>query len=105
MTTRTRTGIVFALAAAFISGISIYVNKVAVTAVGDPLLFTTLKNTVVGGILLAYLISFRGRIRPVKSSPLTWLGLLGLAVIGGALLVRIGLGAAMTLRPEAGAAV
>jgi drug/metabolite transporter (DMT)-like permease len=83
MTNRSRTGIAFALAAAFISGISIYVNKAAVTAVGDPLLFTTLKNSLVGGIMLAYLVSFRGRLRPVKISPLTWPGLLGLALIGG----------------------
>jgi drug/metabolite transporter (DMT)-like permease len=81
MENQSRAGIRLALAAAFISGVSIYLNKAAVTAVGDPLLFTTLKNSIVGGILLVYLASGRVRLGAVPRR--IWPGLAAVAVIGG----------------------
>ena len=48
-----RIGIGLALAAAVISGFSVYVNAQAVRAFGDPLLYTTIKNLIAAVGLLA----------------------------------------------------
>jgi drug/metabolite transporter (DMT)-like permease len=82
-------GVTLALAAAIISGISIYVNKSAVQAVNDALLFTTLKNTLVGIAFVASLTTIILKRRPVGSNDVRTfglpnaLGLVLLAVIGG----------------------
>lgn len=52
-------GIQLALVTAFISGVSIFVNKFAVSSVGQPLVFTALKNTLVGILILGILITTR----------------------------------------------
>jgi uncharacterized membrane protein len=46
-------GIVLALAAALVSGISIYINKFGVAQVKDPFVYTTVKNSAVVIGLLA----------------------------------------------------
>ena len=51
-----RLGVWLALGTAIISGVSVYLNKFAVTAVPDAVLFTTLKNTVVGLAFLVVLV-------------------------------------------------
>ena len=51
-----RAGIFLALGTALISGVSVYLNKFAVTAVPDAVLFTTLKNTLVGAAFLVVLV-------------------------------------------------
>ena len=56
MKTATR-GILLALVTALISGISVYLNKYAVKAVPDPVVFTTLKNSLVGLALAGYLLA------------------------------------------------
>jgi drug/metabolite transporter (DMT)-like permease len=82
-------GVMLALAAGIVSGISIYVNKFAVQAMNDALLFTTLKNTLVGIAFVALLATIIVKARPVRSSgeavciPQNMLGLVLLAVIGG----------------------
>jgi drug/metabolite transporter (DMT)-like permease len=81
----TQTGVYLALATAVISGISIYLNKFAVNAVDDALLFTTLKNSLVGTALTGYLVLTLLRAQAVRLSWKQWLGLGGLAVIGGSL--------------------
>lgn len=78
-------GIYFALSAAFISGISIFINKFAVDAISDPLVFTTIKNTGVAIVLVTFLmISGKWKkIKLLKSKELMLLGVIG--VIGGSI--------------------
>lgn len=85
-----RTGVLLALGAAIISGISVYVNKFAVSAVSDAVLFTTLKNTFVGVALLVAMVVMSQRDTGARRawsslSRREWLGLVGLAVIGGSI--------------------
>lgn len=82
-----RAGVLLALATALISGVSVYLNKFAVTAVPDAVLFTTMKNTVVGGALLvALFFALRNRVTAQNVVGLTrrdWLKLGAIAVVGG----------------------
>ena len=48
-----------ALATALISGFSNFISKIAVTAVKDPVIFTTLKNTLVALFLIAALVGYK----------------------------------------------
>jgi drug/metabolite transporter (DMT)-like permease len=76
-------GIVLALGAAIVSGISIYVNKFGVAQVRDPFVYTTVKNSVVViGLLAAVglLVSWK-ELRGL--TPAQWLAWIGLGVIGG----------------------
>jgi len=76
-------GIMLALGAAIVSGISIYINKFGVAKVSDPFLYPTVKNTVVViGLLAAvgFLISWK-ELRGL--TPSQWLAWIGLGVIGG----------------------
>jgi drug/metabolite transporter (DMT)-like permease len=84
-----RTGIWLALATALVSGLAVYLNATAVRAVGDPILFTTLKNGVAAAILVAIAVT------AVSSRPATaarWRpnrrtvgGLVLIGIIGGGL--------------------
>lgn len=78
-------GIYFALAAALISGISIFVNKFAVTAIKEPLIFTTIKNS---GVALMILVSILAsgkfkKIRKLNRREVILLTLVG--IIGGSI--------------------
>lgn len=85
MTTNQTRGIYLALITALISGISIFVNKFAVAAVGQPLVFTALKNTAVGILVLGVLIGARKipKLKQLKSKEKIYLLLIG--IIGGAI--------------------
>ncbi|NIN12697.1 MAG: hypothetical protein GTN62_12815, partial [Gemmatimonadales bacterium] len=50
---RSARGVALALVAAIISGFAIFINSYAVKEFDSPTVFTTLKNTVVGVVLLA----------------------------------------------------
>ncbi|HEX9635617.1 MAG TPA: DMT family transporter [Candidatus Limnocylindria bacterium] len=78
-----RVGLGLAGITAVVSGISVFVNASAVRAVGDPVLFTTLKNGVAAVLLLGIaMVAVRGPWRPQwRAAP----GLLALGVIGGSL--------------------
>lgn len=82
-----RAGVLLALGTALISGVSVHLNKFGVTAVPDAVLFTTMKNTVVGVALVAVLLFvLRQREAAQKISALTrreWFKLGVIAVIGG----------------------
>ncbi len=87
---RNRVGIVFALAAAVVSGGSVWLNGQVVGRVdlfGDPGTYTTAKNLVAGAVLLAVAVSAtasgsgHGLVRPTRRSQ--WWGLAAVAVIGG----------------------
>jgi drug/metabolite transporter (DMT)-like permease len=74
-----------ALSTAFISGVSLFVNKFAVTAAKDPILFTTLKNSLVAIFLVGIMIGL-GRFREIRSlSGKQWLKLFVIGAVGGAL--------------------
>jgi drug/metabolite transporter (DMT)-like permease len=76
-----RVGLGLACVTALVSGVSVFVNATAVRAVGDPVLFTTLKNGVAATLLIAMAVtSQRGPWRPQWRS---WPGLVALGVIGG----------------------
>jgi len=53
----TAKGIQFAFFTALISGVSIFINKFAVSTVGQPLVFTAFKNSLVGILILGILIA------------------------------------------------
>jgi drug/metabolite transporter (DMT)-like permease len=78
-----RQGIMLALGAAIVSGISIYVNKFGVAQVKDPFVYTTVKNSVVViGLLAAVgLLASWKELRGL--TPPQWLAWIGLGVIGG----------------------
>jgi drug/metabolite transporter (DMT)-like permease len=86
MTDRTfTTATLLALTTALISGVSIFVNKFAVTEIHDPILFAGVKNGLVAVILLGVLVAYKKRaeVRVLTIPQWTRLGLIGL--VGGAL--------------------
>lgn len=78
-------GIYFALIAAFISGVSIFINKFAVDAIKDPLVFTSIKNTGVAILILGILLFSRKWkvIKKFNRRDFIYLSLIGL--IGGSI--------------------
>jgi drug/metabolite transporter (DMT)-like permease len=85
-----QTGVYLAIATAVISGVSVYLNKFAVTAVPDPVVLATLKNTLVGLGLVSVIVvaqSVRSSTREAFAglTPRKKLGLLGLAILGGSI--------------------
>ena len=58
-------GLLWALATALISGVSVYVNKFGVAQVQDPFIYTTLKNSLVAFGFLAAL-SFTASLRELR---------------------------------------
>lgn len=78
-----RSGVLLALATALISGVSIFVNGLAVKQLPDPAVYTTLKNGVAAMLLLGLALA---TVRPVTVRALPkrswgWLAVIGL--IGG----------------------
>src|SRR5579859_859937 len=79
-----RSGYVFAALAAIISGVSVYVNSLGVQSVADPILYTTLKDGVVGLALLLPLAASRNRRAEYRGlDRRTWGWLVALALTGG----------------------
>ena len=79
-----RTGYLFAVLNAIISGFAIYINSLGVKMFSDSTLYTTLKNAVVGVALLIPMVLFaRQRAELRRLNPRQWGWLLLLAVIGG----------------------
>jgi drug/metabolite transporter (DMT)-like permease len=82
--TNLQKGILLAFLTAFISGVSNFYNKVALTQTGDPLVFTTLKNSLVGFLLLPIIFGNKS-LHFKKSIESHSFGLLAIAIIGGSL--------------------
>ena len=78
-------GLYFALVTALISGVSIFVNKYAVQAVGSPLFFTTVKNIGVGLLILGLLLLTKKwkLLKNLKRSEIVYLIFIG--IVGGSL--------------------
>ena len=74
-------GLAVAGVTAVVSGISIFLNASAVRAVGDPVLFTTMKNAVAALVLLV--LAFGTTRGAMRSAPSSWIGLVALGVVGG----------------------
>ncbi|MDI6820801.1 MAG: DMT family transporter [Patescibacteria group bacterium] len=76
---------IFALSAALISGTNNFLTKIAVTAVKDPIVFTTFKNSIVAFLLLGiFLITKKwAEIKNASKKNITKLILIG--VVGGSL--------------------
>ncbi len=79
------TATMLALATAFISGVSVFINKFAVTSINDPVLFVMLKNSLVA-IFLFSIVLLLGKLKEIRLlSRQQWFRLLGIGIIGGAL--------------------
>lgn len=81
-----RLGYAFAILAAVVSGVSVYVNSLGVKTFSDPVLYTALKDGVVGVVLLMPLAlspGWRGEYR--KLSARTWAWMAALALTGGSI--------------------
>lgn len=78
-------GVIFGLAAAIISGFSIYINKFAVMQMKDPFVFTTAKNASVALLLIALFIvpGCLPELRRLRVKQ--WLSLGVLGAIGGSI--------------------
>ena len=77
-------GYTFAVAAACISGISVFVNSLGVRAFADPIVYTSLKDGFVGLLLLIPLCFSSGwRSEYRRLDRKTWAWLVALAVTGG----------------------
>jgi drug/metabolite transporter (DMT)-like permease len=79
----TGTGIALGVAAAAISGVSVFVNGFAVKQLPDPAVYTTLKNGVAAGILVAFavLVTRPIELRRIDRRSWAWLGVIG--IVGG----------------------
>jgi drug/metabolite transporter (DMT)-like permease len=83
MNSTVRKGAYLALAAALISGVSVYINSFGVREVPDPFVFTTAKNLLVG-LALACLVLAPAAWRELQSlTRRQWLALLALGLVGG----------------------
>src|SRR4030042_297983 len=80
-------GISLALATAVFSGFAIFLNGFVVKAVGDPLVFTTVKNLGVALIIgwLLVMKSSQGRINWKSIRRSDWFWLVSIGIIGGSL--------------------
>jgi drug/metabolite transporter (DMT)-like permease len=77
-------GYLFAVINAIVSGVAVYVSSLGVGLFTDPVLFTSLKNGVVGALLLIPLLASarqRGRFRGLRRSE--WVWLVVVALVGG----------------------
>lgn len=76
-------GAYFALAAAIISGFSIYINKFAVVRIEDPFIFTAAKNVMVAASLFALFVLPRALPELKRLSRNQWLTLGAIGCFGG----------------------
>ena len=82
MKTFVKHGLWWALGAALVSGVSVYVNKFGVTQVKDPFVYTTLKNSLVAiGLLMTLGLAGWRELRAF--TPRQWAGWAALGLIGG----------------------
>lgn len=76
-------GIKLAMITALISGVAVFFNRFAVKAVGDPLVFTTVKNLGVGLVAGLWLLNKKTKWGEITKKD--WLKLVAIGVIGGSL--------------------
>lgn len=101
-TSRLRKGVYLALLTALISGVSVFVNKFAITGLGDPVLLSGLKNALVATAIVGGLVTARrlDEVRRLRRSQL--LGLLIIGIVGGGVpFILFFKGLAVTSAPNA----
>ena len=76
---------IFAVAAAIISGANNFLTKIAVTAVKNPVFFTTLKNAIVAVFLIGFIILLKKWPEIKSLTKKQTLKLLAIGVIGGSI--------------------
>ncbi|HSP09612.1 MAG TPA: DMT family transporter [Candidatus Dormibacteraeota bacterium] len=79
-------GFAFAILAALVSGVSVYINSLGVKTFSDPVLYTALKDGLVGVILLVPLAlssGWRAEYRKLRAG--TWAWMIALALTGGSI--------------------
>lgn len=74
-----------ALGTAAISGVSNFLNKIGVTAVKDPIVYTTLKNAIVAIGLIGIIIAVKQWREIIRLTKNQWFKLVAIGVIGGSL--------------------
>jgi drug/metabolite transporter (DMT)-like permease len=104
---RRRIGIGLALVAALISGVSVWVNAMAVKAFGDAILYTTVKNVIAAALLIAIAAVLTTRMsRQGLTPPRGVRQVLGLSFVGvvggGVAFVLFFQGLALTTASSAG---
>jgi drug/metabolite transporter (DMT)-like permease len=80
----TQNATVLALATAAISGVSVFINKYAVSAAHDPILFTGLKNSIVAIFLIGIVFAFSKHREIRNLTKREWLQLATIGLVGGA---------------------
>jgi uncharacterized membrane protein len=78
-------GILLALGTALVSGVANFVNKWGVTAVGEPFVYTAMKNLVTAILLLGVLFAFKNIKQLKKLTKQEWLKLTVIGLIGGSI--------------------
>ena len=85
MDSKIKKGLYLALATAAFSGVANFVNQFTVRYIGDALVFTTIKNSLVALLIISVLIIFK-KLSEIKRLNLKDIGLLlSIGVIGGSL--------------------
>jgi len=74
-----------ALSTAGISGVSLFINKFAVSSVSDPVLFSGLKNTLVALLLVGVLLAFNKHKEIKTLTKKQWSQLVSICLVGGAI--------------------
>ncbi|MEK7130492.1 MAG: DMT family transporter [Patescibacteria group bacterium] len=77
--------IALALLTAVFSGVNNFITKIAVTAVKDPVVFTTLKNAIVAVFLIGIIIVWKKRSELAKLTPRQKKLLILIGIIGGSI--------------------
>jgi len=77
-------GLLLILATAFISGLSIFINKFGVSII-NPYIFTGLKNIIVVVLIIGWLLAMKDWTLLKNLSQKQWLTLLGIGLIGGSI--------------------
>ncbi len=80
-----RKGFSFALAAAFISGVSVFLNKFASNSISNPYVLTTVKNLFVALVLSLFIVSpfIVKKLKAIKKGD--WVRLVTIGFIGGSI--------------------
>lgn len=76
---------ILALSAAAISGVNNFLTKIAVTSVKDPIVYTTLKNTLVAVFLLGIILGIKKFAEIANLKKKQFLNLIAIGVIGGSI--------------------
>lgn len=76
---------ILGLSTAFISGTSNFINKIGVSSIGDPILFTTVKNSIVAILLLILLVIMKKWKEIRRLSKKQIIRLCAIGIIGGSI--------------------